>query len=450
MTKLFLKWLPVTIISIAAYGCQSDDPATLTPTDPRGDNYSVAPSTELTESRVASLTDSYQGFAYQTAMDVDDNSENFIYSPLSVYNFLALLANGANGATAAQIANAVNAENPEEIVALCRRQIDSFSNISAGYTAEYNDIIASLPADLDPEIRDEYIKEAAEQITRTTLANSIWFDSNIGIPYQSYVDECRTWLDADANSANFSTPTTPARINQWFSDKTEGMINSIVPPTPIRTEIICTNALYLNAKWQRGFDLKNEKMTFKNVDASTSQVPLLAATGSYKYTETDNAHLVDIPLGMNGEMTFTLLLPKQETTQPVMMFAEVYHIKAKTESKYIKLQIPEYSIETALDENKLKQSLEHQGMTDAFSSKLADFSRMGSMGFSVVGISHAAKINVCESGVEAAAGTANIWFTAPNKPEQAPMELTADRPFAFRITDNQTGMILFLGVVSHL
>lgn len=85
-------------------------------------------------------------------------------------------------------------------------------------------------------------------------------------------------------------------------------------------------------------------------------------------------------------------------------------------------------------------------------SRRSRFSRMSAKGFKSLAVVHKAKVNVCESGVEAAAGTSNEMFTEnnPSQEKPTPLQIKVDRPFAFQIMDNATGTILFLGIVNQL
>ncbi|MDE6536194.1 MAG: hypothetical protein K2K82_09345 [Muribaculaceae bacterium] len=456
-TKLF-NWLPVAALALGAFACQTDDVNTSTGADPRGEEYTVTTPSEISDSRAAELTASHQQFACNLASEIALPGENTVLSPLSMYNFMAMMANGADGQTLDQILKVLGADSREEVIALCRRQLDSFAAIEA----QNQEIPMPSFDDYDREIfTDEQIaelieastKELNELKTQTTLANAIWFDSNLEAPYQTYMDECKQWLDANANCIDFKDPSSPMLINQWINEKTNGMIPKIVPSFgQILTEIVCTNALYLNVKWTQGFSIAKEKMTFKNFDGTTSKRIALNVMERFKYLETNEAQFIDIPLGsIKEQLTYTIILPKSEsidaTTILPLAAQNVNSLPSKT---LIELTIPEHKIETDMDE--LRYSLENLGMTYAFDKNKADFSRMGGFKFKVFNVAHKASINVCESGIEAAAGTANYWCTSDGKEKEPlkPLVINVDRPFAFRITDNATGMVLFIGVVNRL
>lgn len=459
-TKLF-NWLPVAALALGAFACQTDDVNTSTSSDPRGEEYTVTTPSEISDSRALELTASHQQFACNLASELALPGENTVLSPLSMYNFMAMMANGADGQTLDQILKVLGATNREEVVALCRRQLDSFAAIKAQNQEikmptldDFKDLDREIYTDeMIAELLDEYTKILNGYKTQTTLANAIWFDSNLEAPYPTYLDECKQWLDANATCIDFKNPSSPMLINQWINEKTNGMIPKIIPYNDqILTEIVCTNALYLNVKWTQGFYVAVDKMTFKNFDGTTSKQSALKVMESFKYLETNEAQFIDIPLGsIKEQLTYTIILPKSESIDATTILPLAgQNINSLPSKTLIELTIPEHKIETDMDE--LRYSLENLGMTYAFDKNKANFSRMGGFKFKVFNVAHKASINVCESGIEAAAGTANYGCTSNGKEKEPPKPLVinVDRPFAFRITDNATGMVLFLGVVNRL
>lgn len=159
-------------------------------------------------------------------------------------------------------------------------------------------------------------------------------------------------------------------INQWLSDITGGMIPEIVPAYgTICTKIVCTNALLLNAKWRHGYNVGDEKLEFKNSDGTYSKVTALINMMDYKYTETPEALLIDIPLGfLEDQMTYTLILPKGEGidgTELIPLTAQ--SVNSPAQEVLIKLTMPEFEVNTDLDD--LRGALENLGMIDAFNEQ---------------------------------------------------------------------------------
>ncbi|XP_026549612.1 plasminogen activator inhibitor 2-like [Notechis scutatus] len=106
----------------------------------------------------------------------------------------------------------------------------------------------------------------------------------------------------------------------------------------------------------------------------------------------------------------------------------------------INLSFPKFKLEEKYD---LKPVLRSMGMTDAFDEGKADFSGMSTNNDLVLSeVVHKSFIEVNEEGTEAAAATGVIMVF---KSAQHPLELNADHPFLFFITQRSTNSILFFG-----
>jgi serpin B len=88
-------------------------------------------------------------------------------------------------------------------------------------------------------------------------------------------------------------------------------------------------------------------------------------------------------------------------------------------------------------------------MPQAFSAD-ADFSGVTTaQRLRISEVVHKAYIDVDEQGTEAAAATAVVMTAAARfQGGDPPVEVIADRPFLFAVTDSATGLPLFLGRVS--
>jgi serpin B len=93
---------------------------------------------------------------------------------------------------------------------------------------------------------------------------------------------------------------------------------------------------------------------------------------------------------------------------------------------------------------KLIKNLEKLGVMDVFSPGKADLSGISGNFLYVSDAIHKAFIEVTEDGTEAAAATG-----AGISARSSPMQANFNRPFVFLIKDEETGLILFQGRVSH-
>ena len=95
--------------------------------------------------------------------------------------------------------------------------------------------------------------------------------------------------------------------------------------------------------------------------------------------------------------------------------------------------------------NDLKDVLIDLGMTDAFNSGKADFSKIDE-GLFISFVKQKTFIDVNESGTEAAAVTiVGMDKNAVGGPQEKVIYFFADRPFIFVIQEKSTGAVLFIG-----
>ncbi|KHJ48406.1 serine proteinase inhibitor [Trichuris suis] len=107
------------------------------------------------------------------------------------------------------------------------------------------------------------------------------------------------------------------------------------------------------------------------------------------------------------------------------------------------VHIPKFKLEYELQ---LKAVLQRLGLTDMFSSELADFSKItGSRDLYVSEAFHKAFIEVNEKGSEAAAATAVIMGFGASFVRIGPPKFIADHPFLYAVMDRSNRIILFIG-----
>ena len=143
-------------------------------------------------------------------MQLENNNENMIYSPLSIKYALAMLSDGANGAT--------------------KEQID---NIIGGYTPRsYNN--------------SENMSFANGLFVKDTYEDSI---------NNSYVNLVASKYNAEVIIDSFASAST---LNNWISDKTFGLITNITDDVS-HLDFMLVNALAIDMEWI-------EKIQSENVD----------------------------------------------------------------------------------------------------------------------------------------------------------------------------------------
>lgn len=344
------------------------------------------------------------------------DGSNDLISPLSATLCLAMLANGAGGNTKVQMENVLGIDTNSLNKAL-------YSYISGLYTADY---------------------------CKVNLANSIWFrDTDKDRISKDFLQTNANWYDAQIYSAPFDN-TTVKDINKWVKHYSDGMIDSILSQIPPSTVMYLINALTFDAKWKTKYEKKDirEKL-FTNYNKSQATTQMMYSEESIYLSDKGVQGFAKNYSG--GQYSFVALLPEEgkdiyEYAASLTGDAWRSLWKSKTTDS-VQVSIPEFSYDR---QRSLIGVLSKLGMTDMFDETLADFSGLAphdSLYCSEV--NQKVFIQVDRNGTKAAA----ITWAGMNK-SSAMIEdqktVYLDRPFLYAIADNNTGLPLFLGIITTL
>jgi serpin B len=110
------------------------------------------------------------------------------------------------------------------------------------------------------------------------------------------------------------------------------------------------------------------------------------------------------------------------------------------------LSLPKWTARKPLS---LSAALKSLGMKRAFVAGEADLSGLdGTRDLFVSDVVHEGFVEVSEEGTEAAAATGVIVATRAALIPEEPLEVKADRPFAWAVVERDSGGVLFAGTVT--
>ena len=360
------------------------------------------------------------GFSLFTSLHENEPAPNIFISPLSVSMALGMTLNGADTETRDEMAQILNKlELTEESI-----------------NQSYQSLIELLTG-LDPKVKMQ-------------IANSIWYRQGIDVESQ-FLDKNKSYFDAEVAALDFDSPAAVDIINDWVSDKTEGLIDSIIEEITRDVIMYIINAIYFKGTWTYEFDPEvTEEATFFNMDASESTVPLMSMRNTLAYHRTDDVTLVDIPYG-DSLYSMTVVLPSESAGMDELIHSlnsDTWNgLISNLEHTEIDLFIPRFSLSY---QTSLRNTLIQMGIEQAFSPAEADFSRIHpTMDLFITDVIHKSFVEVNEEGTEAAAVTAVIIGTTSVGPDTPPI-VRLDRPFLFTIREKTTGTIIFMGKISQL
>ena len=347
--------------------------------------------------------------------------KNLFISPVSIAMALGMTVNGAAGTTRDSMLRAL------ELTDL------SMAEVNAGYRG-----VIDLLRGLDRNVE-------------FTLANSIWYRTGI-VPDPGFLDDTRTFFDADVRSLDFASPTAARTINDWVSTATRGKIPTIVDsPIPDSVIMYLINAIYFRGNWTQQFDRAlTRNATFNLLGGGLVLAPTMSHgdPAPARYYAGDGVTIVDLPYGGRA-WSMTIVLPRSAAaTDSVVagLTAERWDTwMGLLDSTGVFVTMPKFTLRNDLEMTGVLSAL---GMREAFCGPWhTDFTRLYPPGGAcITKVKHKTFVDVYEEGTEAAAVTSvEIGVTS------APLELrvVVDRPFLVAIRERLTGTVLFLGRVMN-
>lgn len=349
-----------------------------------------------------------------------EKDKNFLLSPISVSQFLGLLANGMEGEALDEILTAVcpNGEKLEDFNALNR----------------------SLSSAL----------MMADKQTSLLSANSVWVSDKYPIK-SDYVDNVRTYYDAVCSNVDFDSPADIAKISNWVTNATKGMVSTDFLRDPI-IKILFANAMYFKGEWTHPFDEKHTtKENFKNYDGRYVTINMMKKSfDDVLYVDTDNYKAVSIPYG-NEAFSMFAILPSEniDLGDFISSFDNNKWIELR-ESMYkasdVAVSLPKFEVKSELQIDALLKSV---GINKLFSKAdvLAGISdEMGAVPFAA---RQDCVLRLGETGVEAATLTRNnlVSLDPSSKIEKI---INLNRPFIYLIEEQSTGAIIYIGEIHKL
>lgn len=269
------------------------------------------------------------------------------------------------------------------------------------------------------------------------VANAVFFDKASPLTADA-LGKVRG-AGADAFVDDISSPDAIRRVNQWVSDRTKGLIRSILDQPMSNAGLIGLNALYFKDSWRTPFVAGNTgPAAFHRLDGSTINVALMNATGSYAVRTDDRFAAVDLPYA-HDRFSLVLVTTKDKPASPAD-FAPVQAWLAGDAfaDERVALALPRFTLEGA---ESLLAVLDELGLANGRNSPTA------LKGFSpapqaISEILQKTFMRVDEAGTEAAAATAVV---AKRSMQAAVPRIAFDKPFVFALRDRTTGLVLLSG-----
>jgi serine protease inhibitor len=354
-------------------------------------------------------------FGFDLFGELNAAGQNTITAPLSMTVLLSMILAGSDGATADEIAKVLHLSDRRDVRvgALLRTLADT------------------------------------DEVT-VSVADSLWADQ--GKPLnEDYLTFLRHTLGATVEKGDLGSPATADKIDAWVKKNTNGRIDGIAKDLGLpdaNAALVLLNAVYFLGKWTTQFDSGNTRPeAFTLPGGQTATVPMMHLTDEkFGYAQRDGYQMLRLPYGEHGRYGMEIMLPDQGKTLSGLL-ASLDAAKWRsavdglTEQNIDELALPRFELRWKGD---MTAPLRQLGMTTAFGPG-ADFRPMSQAEPWLKTVVHKTYIRVDEDGTEAAAVSGGVTATAVRADRTV---FRADHPFAFTISDQKTGAILFLGTVT--
>jgi serine protease inhibitor len=397
----------VASIALLLAACGGDAPSQ----ESVGDGVAAELAGSLSPAEAAAAAEGVNAFGFDLHRAVAEPAQNTVTSPLSASVLLAMVAAGAGGDTAVEMVEVLRLEEARD--------------------TRYAALLADLTGQSDVTL---------------SIANSLWAAE--GYPFEEdYVGFVQDTFGATLDEVDLGAQQTADRIDDWVEERTEGLIEAIAGdlglPDP-QAVLVLLNTVYFLGTWTTTFDEAHTRdAPFTLADGSQVEVPTMHRTDPDVETASGEGFtMVRLPYGDDERFGMEVLLPNEDVALDDMLGQldadtwqqTVGQLASSTPSQ---LALPRFELEW---DATLNEALQDLGIVSAFRG--GDFTPMSPANPFLDTVVQKTYIRVDEEGTEAAAVTGGVMTESAGPPP-----LLVDRPFAFTVSDRDTGTILFLGTV---
>ena len=353
-------------------------------------------------------------FADRTLSRIFADSENRVYSPISLYAALAMLTEMTDGETKQQVMELLGAADSETLRQTVR------------------DLWMSV-----------YLDDGR---SACRLANGAFLRENAEVK-QEAVDALADWYYASSYRVPMGTAAADEAIASWLNQNTGGLLSQETREiqTNVDNLLALYNTIYYKSSWRDAFEssrTSEDVFTAAGGAEQTAEFMHRTDEGSYRKGEGYTA----APLYLRyGRMV--LVLPDEGVTPESLLQRQGFltELTGDYERADVVWSVPKFDVKSSTGLNEALQAL---GVTDAFSDS-ADFTPLTDKGAVLSGVMQAARVKIDEEGVEAAAYTEVMVSDSAMMEPPVTVEMDLDRPFLF-VLYGSGDVPLFVGTVNTM
>ena len=344
---------------------------------------------------------------------------NFILSPFSTAEVLAMLSEGADGQTQKEIVEAL------------------------GFNDYSNEEIGSFFHRLRNEVKE------ADPTSSFMSSNAMWLSpSNKNSVNSSFINASNRFFETDFHYVDLSTKSGITEVNKWCYNSTGGTIPRMVDAPMSNSSFALTNAIYFSGVWKYPFP-EEQREVFHHLDGKEEKVKMMKGTVIVQGARWDDcpSTFFSLPYG-NGAFRMEFFVPMTGYYEEAITHISsvvLDSLRQVSVDAFLpierELTMPFFEIQTSPD---LKSMMADLGIRTLFSNQ-ADLSKMSPLPVSMDAFFQKTLIKVDKRGTTASAVTetsGSYTFFDGEVPSNA---FVLDRPFFFIISESSTGAILFIG-----
>ena len=316
--------------------------------------------------------------------------------------------------------------------------------------------------------REEHTLALRRELTQLTMANRLWVQRDFDLT-DSYLKFSEQKFGVMPGLVEFKTDAEAARvkINRWSYEHAMGISNP--PETPVvqpggspsvtaksdnllqpgaidgLTDFLLTSVVRFSAAWSQQFhsdQTEPGEFTLQR-GGRTVTVPFLHSEDTYQYAETPDFKLVELPYEGNA-VSLLLILPREpnglQRLETMLTSENVAVWTAGMKMRKVSIALPKFTLSKVIS---LPIILNYMGMSDAFDSTHADFSKLtGRRDIFLNSVIHKAVLTVAEYGGRQPENSMSKMLTDAGG---RAVTFEASHAFIFLIRHRKTNTILLMG-----
>ncbi|MBP5416983.1 MAG: hypothetical protein J6Y58_05585 [Clostridiales bacterium] len=348
--------------------------------------------------------------------------ENFVYSPLSLYLCMSIVAESADGNTRQEILDLLGVPDIETLRATSKSL----------FLANYVDDGAG----------------------KCLLANSIWMNNRFDYKNDT-VERIATEYLASVFSGDPEDEKYIEEFRNWLNRQTDGLLTDYVDDLPMDKDLLLMVASTINYNGKWGMRFHEDETKPGTFHAPAGDVTCDFMNMEYEKFDChtgDGYTAIELPVTGNGKMR--LILPDKDTSAQNLLkdkdFMEFLNNSYTDGNVFgeamVDLSLPKFDVSY---KNDMIDELQKLGVHDAFDKDRGNFGSITDQGpddkIFVKKVEQDVRVMIDEEGVKGAAIT--VAMIVEQCAPSAKYTFVFDRPFIFEVFSD-TGAPLFVGVVN--